>query len=105
DWRGVTPLHMAVRSRSVAACEVLLAAGAETNAADGGRGSTPLRRAVANTGAGGTKGRTAEALAIAKLLLEHGADPKARDARGRTLERSAQGAAMRKVLRSAKKRA
>lgn len=104
DWRGVTPLHMAVRARNVAACEVLLAAGADVNSTDRGRGSTPLRRAVTNTGASGTKGRTKEALAIANLLLKHGADPLAKDAEGRAVSRSARGKTMLERLDQAVKR-
>ncbi|MCZ7647258.1 MAG: ankyrin repeat domain-containing protein [Planctomycetota bacterium] len=98
NFRRVTPLHVAVRARSVAAVEFLLRHGAQVDAEDSGRGSTPLRRAVTNTGAGGTKGRTDEALRIALLLLKHGADPRKKDARGRTILASARGQAMRALV-------
>lgn len=90
DRRKVRPLHVAVRGRNLAAAKFLLEHGAEADAADDGR-STPLRRAVANTGAGGTKGRQEEALALVRLLLKHGANPKAKDRRGRTVLQAAQG--------------
>ena len=82
NWDDVTPLHQGVRRRNVAVVEVLLARGAEVDARDRGRGSTPLRRAVSGTGASGTAGTTALMLPLARLLLEHGADPEARDKRG-----------------------
>ena len=61
DSNGVTALHMSVRDRNLPAVELLLANGAGPNAEDRGRGSTPLRRAVANTGRGGVVGKGEQA--------------------------------------------
>ena len=74
DKNGVTPLHRAVRFRSVAAARELLALGAEVNPVDRKSGSTPLHRAVTSTGAPATAGKQDEALALVRLLVEHGAD-------------------------------
>jgi ankyrin repeat protein len=88
----VTPLHQAVRARNVAVAEVLLARGADPNARDKGRGSTPLHRAVSGSGAGGTAG-TADAMPVlVRLLLAHGADPDRRDKRGRSPRQAAKPA-------------
>jgi ankyrin repeat protein len=82
NWDDVTPLHQGVRRRNLAVVEVLLARGADVDARDRGRRSTPLRRAVSGTGASGTAGTSALMLPLARLLLEHGADPEAKDKRG-----------------------
>lgn len=97
DRRKVTPLHVAVRGRNLAAAEFLLKHGAEPDAADDGR-STPLRRAVTGTGAGGTAGRQDEAVALVRLLLKHGANPKAKDRRGRTVFQAAQSKEIKALL-------
>jgi ankyrin repeat protein len=89
NWDDVTPLHQAVRRRNLAVVEVLLARGADPNARDKIRGSTPLRRAVSATGAGGTRGATALMVPLTRLLLEHGADPEALDRRGVPVHASA----------------
>ncbi|MBE7467217.1 MAG: ankyrin repeat domain-containing protein [Planctomycetes bacterium] len=101
DWLGVTSLHRAVRARQPAAVKLLLEHGAAVDAEDKGRGSTPLRRAVTNTGAGGTAGKQDAALEIARLLLKHGADPRRKDARGRTVAQSARGREMVALLKEA----
>jgi len=88
NWDEVTPLHQAVRARNVAVVEVLLARGAEVDARDKG-GSTPLRRAVSATGASGTAGTSALMAPLTRLLLDHGADPDARDRRGVPVRASA----------------
>jgi ankyrin repeat protein len=60
-----TPLHFAAQAQAPSAIEVLVAAGAPVDAADG-QGNTPLWRAVlCSQGEGATIG----------LLLEAGADP------------------------------
>src|SRR5436309_6281842 len=75
DKNGVTALHHAVRFRSPAAVKILIARGANVNQACRRNGSTPLHRAVTQTGAPGTAGRQAAAIEIIRLLLAAGADP------------------------------
>jgi tankyrase len=75
DKNGVTALHHAVRFRSPAAVKTLIERGANVNQACRRNGSTPLHRAVIQTGAPGTAGRQAAAVEIIRLLLAAGADP------------------------------
>jgi len=84
DKNGLTALHHAVRFRSPAAVEVLLSHGADVNQACRRSGSTPLHRAVTQTGAPGTAGKSAEAREIVRLLLDAGADPSVKNKAGRT---------------------
>jgi tankyrase len=75
DKNGVTALHHAVRFRSPAAVKTLIERGANVNQACRRNGSTPLHRAVTQTGAPGTAGKQAAAVEIIRLLLAAGADP------------------------------
>jgi ankyrin repeat protein len=98
NWDDVTPLHQAVRARNLPVVEILLAGGADPNARDKIRGSTPLRRAVCGTGAGGTAGAGALMVPLTRILLEYGADPDARDKSGRPVRSSARAAEVRALL-------
>jgi len=82
DKAGATPLHRAVRARSPQAVRSLLERGARADATHGRRRTTPLHLVTHSTGASGTKGARAEQLEIKELLLQYGADPRARDANG-----------------------
>lgn len=75
DKNGVAALHHAVRFRSPAAVKVLIERGANVNQACRRNGSTPLHRAVTQTGAPGTAGTQADAVEIIRVLLAAGADP------------------------------
>jgi len=75
-----------------------LANGANPNARDRGRGSTPLRRAVSSSGAGGTAGTNALMVPLTRLLLSHGADPEARDKSGVTVRASVRAPELRAVF-------
>jgi ankyrin repeat protein len=101
DAGGVGALHMAVRDRNVDAVALLLTHGADPDAEDHGRRSTPLRRAVADTGRGGSGGKTAAALRIVELLLAHGADPAHINRSGKPLLASARSEPVRERLRAA----
>ena len=94
DKNGVTPLHRAVRFRSLCAVEVLLAAGADVHATDRKSQSTPLHRAVVNSGAPATAGKTDVAASIVGTLLSHGADPTAKNKSGKTPTDYRMGAAI-----------
>ena len=85
DRGGVTALHRAVRARSPVAVQGLLKAGASVDVRLGKGGSTALHLAVQSTGAGGTAGAVAEQLEIITLLLEHGANPAASNAKGKSV--------------------
>jgi len=82
DKAGAAPLHRAVRARSPEAVRCLLERGARVDATHGRRRTTPLHLVRQSTGASGTKDARAEQQAIEELLLEYGADPRARDANG-----------------------
>ncbi len=84
DKNGVTALHHAVRFRSPAAVKTLLEEGANVNQACRRNGSTPLHRAVTQTGAPTTAGKSAEQLDIVRMLLAAGADPGAVNKSGKT---------------------
>jgi len=84
DKSGVAPLHRAVRSRSEPAVRALLDGGANPRQPNGS-GSTPLHLAVQNTGksGSGTDHAHQQQAAIIRLLLDRGARPTDRDARGK----------------------
>jgi hypothetical protein len=90
DKSGVAPLHRAVRQRCPLAVDALLRRGAAIRLKNKS-GSTPLHLAVQNTGRGGTGSPESKALQreIIDLLVKGGADPKERDARGKTARQCA----------------
>lgn len=98
DKGGVTALHMAVRDRNADAVQALLTCGAHPDLEDKGRKSTPLRRAVANTGRSGTGGKTDAAIEIVKLLMAHGADPNHVNRSGKRLRESTRNPQIRALL-------
>ncbi|TWU14691.1 Ankyrin repeats (3 copies) [Symmachiella macrocystis] len=83
DKNGVTPLHRAARFRSPVAAKELIASGADVNAVDKRTGSTPLHRAVTNTGAPATAGKGDRAIDLTRLLLSHGADARIKNKNGK----------------------
>lgn len=101
DRGGVTALHMAVRDRDIDAVRALLGHGAAVDIEDRGRKSTPLRRAVANTGRPGTSGRQDVAVEITAILLDHGADPKHVNRSGKPMLASTRHAEIRALLEAA----
>lgn len=76
DDRGVSPLHRAVRTRSLDAVRALIEGGADPNMSNQS-GSTPLRLAVHTTGRSGSGSLRAkeQQAAIHRFLIEHGAKP------------------------------
>jgi hypothetical protein len=101
DKSGVTPLHRAVRTRCAAAVCALLAHGADPLRKNQ-RGSTPLHLAVQNTGRGDTGSAPAreQQKEIIRLLLQHGARPKDKDAQGKTVAQSAASDWIRELLQA-----
>lgn len=75
DKNGVSALHHAVRFRNVIAVKTLIEHGADVNQVCRRSGSTPLHRAVTQTGAPSTAGKHRQAVEIIRLLLAAGADP------------------------------
>jgi hypothetical protein len=71
---GVSPIHIAARTRCAAALRALLVAGADARRQTR-NGSTPLKLATASTGRGGTGSPEAKAeqAEIIRLLQHHGA--------------------------------
>jgi uncharacterized protein len=98
DKNGVMPLHRAVRFRSLAAVRELILRGADVNAVDNRTRSTPLHRAVTNAAAPATAGKMSSAVAIAKLLLVHGANPRIKNKNGKTPCDCAKSQEMKRVL-------
>ena len=99
DKNGVTALHHAVRFRSPAAVQTLIEYGANVNQACRRSGSTPLHRAVTQTGAPGTSGRSQAAREIIELLLAAGADPTLTNKMGKSPADYVKDAAIRTMLR------
>jgi tankyrase len=83
DKNGVTALHHAVRFRSPTAVATLIEFGADVNCVCRRNGSSPLHRAVTQTGAPQTAGKNDAAREIIELLLAAGADPSIRNKLGK----------------------
>lgn len=100
DKSGVTPLHRAVRKRSIEAVRALLAVGAEPRKPNRS-GSTPLHLAVQNTGASGsgTEAARLRQQGIIVCLLQHGAKPSDQDGQGKSVTDSAVSPWIRDLLR------
>jgi hypothetical protein len=103
DKSGVAPLHRAVRTRSLSAVKALLDGGAKPRQPNK-TGSTPLHLAVQTTGRGGSGSDEArrQQAGIIRLLVERGARPTDRDARGKQVYQAATSAWIRKLLSDAK---
>ena len=101
DNGGVSPLHRAVRTRSLPAVRALLNGGADPRLPNKA-GSTPLHLAVQATGRGGSGSAHAreQQTGIIKLLLEHGAKSTDPDGRGRTVTDAAASEWLRDILGS-----
>ena len=102
DKSGVAPLHRAVRTRSLAAVRALLNGGAKPQQPNKA-GSTPLHLAVQTTGRGGSGSDEArrQQAEIIKLLLERGAKPTDKDARGKQVDQAATSEWIRTLLNEA----
>ena len=100
DKTGVAPLHRAVRTRSLAAVRALLDGGADARKRNQS-GSTPLHLAVQPTGASGSGSDQArrQQAQIIGLLLECGASPTDRDARGKPVHQAATSEWIRALLK------
>jgi ankyrin repeat protein len=103
DHSGVAPLHRAVRTRSLPAVRALLDGGADPRQRNKA-GSTPLHLAVQTTGRGGSGSSEAreQQAGIIRLLLERGARPTDKDARGKQVRQAATRASIRTLLDEAK---
>ena len=103
DKTGVAPLHRAVRTRSLAAIRALLDGGANPRKPNKA-GSTPLHLAVQPTGASGSGSDTArqQQAEIISLLLERGARPTDKDARGKRVYQAAASERIRALLKKGK---
>ena len=99
DKNGATPLHRAVRTRSLAAVRCLLQAGSDSTLRNKS-GSTPFHLAVQNTGRGGT-GSAAAVNAQREIIhtfLALGLRPDLKNSKGKSVMDSAQSAWVRAVL-------
>lgn len=97
---GATPLHRAVRTRSLPAVRALLDGGADPRQRNNA-GSTPLHLAVQTTGRGGSGSSEArqQQASIIKLLLERGAKPTDRDGNGKQVRHAATSDWIRELLK------
>jgi len=100
DRSGVSPLHRAVRTRSLAAVRALVDGGADPRRPNRS-GSTPLHLAVQTTGRGGSGSQQAreQQAAIVSLLLERGAKVSDQDRRGKDVRQAATSEWARALLR------
>jgi hypothetical protein len=99
DAGGVTPLHRAVRTRSLPAVRALLDGGANPRQPNK-TGSTPLHLAVQTTGRGGSGSPHAveQQAGIIRLLLERGALVTDQDRHGKEVHRAATSEWIRALL-------
>lgn len=104
DKNGVTLLHHAVRFRSPIAVKALIEYGANVNQACRRNGSTPLHRAVTQTGAPGTAGRSSAAREIVEILLAAGADPSIKNKQGKAPADYVTDASIKLLLKPGKQR-
>ena len=105
DSAGVTPLHRAVRTRSLPAVQALLAGGAHARQPNK-TGSTPLHLAVQDTGRGGSGSPHAreQQAGIVRLLLKRGAKVTDQDGHGRAVHQAATSEWIRALLSDASTR-
>jgi uncharacterized protein len=103
DKNGVTALHHAVRFRSPIAVKTLIEHGADVNKACRKTGSTPLHRAVTQTGAAGTSGKAEQAEEIIRSLLAAGASPLIRNKSGKRPAAYVKDPAVKSLLRTSRK--
>jgi ankyrin repeat protein len=99
DKNGATPLHRAVRTRSVAAVRCLLRRGSDPTMKNK-PGSTPFHLAVQNTGRGGSgaAGAVTAQREIIKEFLSLGVSPDLRSSSGKSVRDWAQSAWIREML-------
>ncbi len=99
DKNGATPLHRAVRTRSVAAVQYLLDAGADPTIKNK-PGSTPFHLAVQNTGRGGSGSDEAKAAQheIIQAFLRRGVSVRLEDNNGKSILQWATNPAIRGTL-------
>jgi hypothetical protein len=102
DSGGVTPLHRAVRTRSLPAVRALLDGGANPRQPNK-TGSTPLHLAVQTTGRGGSGSPLAreQQSGIVRLLLQRGARATDQDRQGKEVRQAATSEWIRALLREA----
>lgn len=102
DSGGVTPLHRAVRTRSLPAVQALLDGGANARQPNKS-GSTPLHLAVQTTGRGGSGSPHAreQQAGIVRLLLKRGARVTDQDSHGKSVHQAAVSGWMRALLMEA----